>query len=276
MNKKWNIDDDTIINVIKLKGKIAYPQIASKFTKKDGRPLNTSDVQCICNINSKNRYDLNQNIFQNRTDITYDEYIAIRSKNFGRGVKSEGVKKPPPPKKTIKVSIETIISILLDKRDTKLSSEETAKKYTNNEGKLISKEIVKNIWQGRKGYSLAEDTFEGQKITYQEYVDIISSKGTSAKGANIKTGMEANSKVIKSHRKYDFKILVEIIKMKHTSKNVQEIIDDYYNSNGFKLNSKYIYDLWRGHPQLYQEEFTEDNCDITYQDYLEIINKSKI
>lgn len=275
MNGKWNIDDETIINVIKLKGKMAYPQIASKFTKKDGRNLNTSDVQYICNSNSKNRYNLDESIFKNRTDITYDDYLAIRLKQFGRNVKTEGVKKPPPPKKEIKVSTETIINILLDKRDTKLSSEQTAKKYTNNDGNPISKEIVKNIWQGRKGYSLTENVFEGQKITYQEYLDIISSKGTSAKGNNIQKGMEANSKVIKAHRKYDFKMMIDIIKLKHTQKTVQEIIDEYSSSNGLKLTSKYIYDLWRGHPKLYQEEFTEDNCDITYQDYLDIIGKSK-
>ncbi len=178
--RDWKLSVDTIIDMIKDKNNISYPEIAQKYKDINGDELTISDVQNVCS--SGRSYWLDENDFDNRDDISFEEYKTKRisptkiitsthlqsktSKNDTDSKYLELCKKNSISKRTCESNV--MVDIFMDKY-TILTASKTAVKYKNKKDDSVSEALVKQIWCGTT--SLFEDDFEARTdITYQQYL----------------------------------------------------------------------------------------------------------
>lgn len=191
-NFHWKYPLKTMIKMMKDKGTVSYSEMAKKYTDRFGKQATLFDIQNICNVGHS--YNLTEDDFKNRTDMTFEEYTNKRKTKIGMSsVKAmnkakidESGKKQYTEKELItnmKTGIskrtcdsETMIDIFKDKYSV-LNALDTSRKYKNKKGDPVSEAIVKQIWAGAT--ELYECDFENRNdITYQQYKEDIPKKKT--------------------------------------------------------------------------------------------------
>jgi hypothetical protein len=176
----WKFDPDTIINMVKDKGRLTYQQISEKYTDVEGRPISIADVQNVCTNNKA--YSLEESDFLNRTDISFEEYKSKRQSDVRLDMVHKIMKEKYSDSssdqykklcKTNSISKRTcdsttMVNIFMDKY-TILTTSKTALKYKNKNGETVSEALVKQIWCGST--SLFDDDFINRTdITYDQYL----------------------------------------------------------------------------------------------------------
>jgi hypothetical protein len=184
----WKFDPDTIINMVKDKGRLTYQQISEKYNDVEGKPISISDVQNVCTNNKA--YSLDESDFLNRFDISFEEYKSKRQSDVRLDMAHKTMKEKYSDtssdqyKKLCKTNSiskrtcdsTTMVNIFMDKY-TVLTISKTAAKYRNKNGDVVSDALVKQIWSGAT--SLFEDDFIGRTdITYDKYLSDVKKEKT--------------------------------------------------------------------------------------------------
>uniref|UniRef100_A0A6C0E6X0 HNH nuclease domain-containing protein n=1 Tax=viral metagenome TaxID=1070528 RepID=A0A6C0E6X0_9ZZZZ len=289
--KKGKVSTDTKIQILKLKGKLKYEEIARMFKNEEGEQLTMPTVSCICSPNVQ-AHKMKESDFIGRTDMTYEEYIKILNYNAHKDIQTKyfsgennGMNKNKETESTIKlyVSLDTIFDILkLKIKDNKITYAKLAEQFYKIDGDPLTLDIIKCICYQRSPYDLTSKHFEGQsKYTYDEYTALINK--LPRKVSTIKEYSEDSKKtdvvqevVDNSTRTVHINTILHIINDKHSSLSFEEIAKKYKKKDGSNITENIVRSICCA-KSSYKLDETEFNG-ITFMDYktyLEKVNKKK-
>jgi hypothetical protein len=289
--KKGKVSVDTKIQILKLKGKLKYEEIARMFKNEEGEQLTMPTVSCICSSNVQ-AHKMKESDFIGRTDMTYDEYIKILDYNAHKDIQTKyfsgennvtNKNKETEPTIKLYVSLDTIFNILnLKIKDNKITYAKLAEQFYKIDGNPLTLDIIKCICYQRSPYDLTSKHFEGQsKYTYDEYTSLINK--LPKKVSTIKEYSEDTKKtdVVQevednSTRTVHINTILHIINDKHSSLSFEEIAKKYKKKDGSNITENIVRSICCA-KSSYKLDETEFNG-ITFMDYktyCEKVNKKK-
>lgn len=267
IGKHRSITDEQIDEMKKLRNEgLKYTEIAKKFNM---------SRQCVTDyINDK---------FMKISDIN-DENMKIR---FGK-MKKEKEQKRKEMEMIKNMTTEQIkihnnrknslskrsygMDIVVDILELKLNKNTSTnvvkiinQKYNENK---ITIDIVKNIWSGKTKFD--EIDFENQNMTYEKYKQII--KGNH-ETCSVQRGMAISS----GSRTIPLNIMIYVLEQKDLGINYNQIHDDLKNMypNDENITFDKVKKIGSGKLKIFENEFDNENINMTYEKYCQILNSKK-